>query len=307
MTWVPDQFVEGYFYGPIGLDFDPEDNPNVVWHDHQADSFNPELGELVHSVRRTGAWVTTIGEDDGHDGWDSVVTVGADGVVRAAGVDPAQFGREDGVEYYELGDEGFTVEAIGSGPIAYEFNVAIDVDAQGRPALTYHDTDAGSLQFARRGDAGWDIATVDEGDAGKYSSLAVDSDGLAHIAYLRQTGSSTGCVRYAAEGEDGTWTVEDIAGLSEVRTGFTGARRITSIAVSPDGSPLVVFSDEGGIYSATRETQGWQVTQILAAGSRPLGQLVSRGVDADGVPHLSYFEVTNPNPLNGVVYYATSG
>ena len=30
-------------------------------------------------------------------------------------------------------------------------------------------------------------------------------------------------------------------------------------------------------------------------------------LDADGALHLTYFEVTNTNPLDGVVFYATNG
>lgn len=304
--WAADRFVEGYFYGPIGLDFDPEDNPNVVWHDHQSDTFNQDLGSLVHAVRRDGTWASTDGTDDGHDGWDSTLVIGSDGVVRAAGIDPAQFEREDGVEYYELVGDTFVVEAIGSGPIAYEFNVGLDVDEDGRPALSYYDTEAESLRFARRGDTGWNIVTVDEGETGKYSSLILDTEGLAHIAYFHQTGTSTGVVRYAVEDAAGAWETEDVGTLSAVRTGFTGARRITSIALGPDGSPTIVFSDEGGIYAATLRAGEWDVTQVLVAGSRPLGQLVSFALAGDGTAHLAYFEVTNASPLAGIVYYATA-
>lgn len=304
--WAADRFVEGYFYGPIGLDFDPQDNPNVVWHDHQSDTFDQNLGSLVHAVRRDGTWASTDGTDDGHDGWDSTLVIGSDGVVRAAGIDPAQFGREDGIEYYELLGDTFVVEAIDSGPIAYEFNVALDVDEVGRPALSYYDTEAESLRFARRDDTGWNIVTVDEGESGKYSSLILDTEGLAHIAYFHQTGTSTGMVRYAVEDASGAWETEDVGTLSEVRTGFTGARRITSIALGSDGSPTIAFSDEGGIYTATRRAGDWDVTAVLMAGSRPLGQLVSFALAPDGTAHLAYFEVTSASPLAGVVYYATA-
>lgn len=68
----------------------------------------------------------------------------------------------------------------------------------------------------------------------------------------------------------------------------------------------MAFSDEGGIHTATRNSDGWFVRQIIAAGSRPLGQLVSFAIDDDGTYHLEYFEVTNTSPLDGVVYYATT-
>ena len=48
--WTPEQSVEGYFYGPLDLTFDLQDRPNIVYHDHQASNFRPELGELVYAL-----------------------------------------------------------------------------------------------------------------------------------------------------------------------------------------------------------------------------------------------------------------
>ncbi|GMQ84753.1 MAG: hypothetical protein BMS9Abin07_0317 [Acidimicrobiia bacterium] len=305
--WNIDTFVEGYFYGPIGLDFDSLGVPSIVWHDHQDVSFQPELGSLVYAVRTDAGWEMIDGTDDGHDGWDSTLALGPDDTVHAAGIDPSQFGSEDGVEYYRLSGGEFTVEAIGTGPVPYEFNVALAVAGDGEPALSYHDAEAGVLRFARRQGGTWSIETVDpEVGTGKYSSLAIDAEGRAHITYLLQTGSTTGVIRYAVEGADGSWTIEDIAELDSIKTGFTGARRITSLALAADGTPHVVFSDEATMFYGSRGEAGWQVTPVVTAGSRPLGQLVSMELASDGSVHIAFYEVTNDDPLAGVVGYLSS-
>ncbi len=46
---------------------------------------------------------------------------------------------------------------------------------------------------------------------------------------------------------------------------------------------------------------------IVSAGDRPLGQLVSLKLDTPGTPHLAFFEVTSAGPLDGLVVYLTRG
>lgn len=303
--WAVDLFVEGYFYGPIGLAFDAEDRPNVVWHDHQADQFDLELGDLVYAVRDDGSWAMVTASHDGHDGWDSTISIGPDGVVRAAGIDPAQFDRTDGVEYYELRDGSFVVEAIGTGPIVYEFNVGLAVGADGVPVLSYYDHLDQSLRFARQTDAGWDLVTIDDTlDSGKYSDVALDDQGRAHISYLIQTGANSGTIGYAVEDGSGGWVLEDVGEITNLETGHFGARRVTSIDLV-DGIPHVAFSDKSGIWVASRSDAGWSVDQVLTAGSLVLGQLVSLEIDQNGAYHIAYWEHTADDM--GLIGYLTNG
>ena len=303
--WAVDLFVEGYFYGPIGLAFDADDRPNVVWHDHQADQFDQALGDLTYAVRSDDGWTMVTGADDGHDGWDSTIAIGPDGVVSAAGIDPAQFNSTEGLEYYELGGDSFDVEAIGTGPIVYEFNVGLAVGPDGAPVVSYYNNTEQSLNFARRSAGGWDLATVDaEPDSGKYSDIAVDDQGRAHISYLHQTGSTTGTIRYAVEDGSGGWSIEDVGEITELETGHFGARRVTSIDLF-DGSPHIAFGDKSGIWIASRTDAGWSVDQVLTAGSLVLGQLVSLEIDQNGAYHIAYWEHTADDM--GLIGYLTNG
>ena len=94
--------------------------------------------------------------------------------------------------------------------------------------------------------------------------------------------------------------------LADVQIGFEGARRITSLALGPEGVPDVAYSDVGGIWLARAGADGtWATEEVSAAGSRPLGQLVSLEVDATGTPHIAFFEVTANSPLAGLVGYLT--
>ena len=54
--WEQSVVVEGYFYGPIDLAFDPSGAPNIVYHDHQGSSFRPDAGDLTLARLDDGAW-----------------------------------------------------------------------------------------------------------------------------------------------------------------------------------------------------------------------------------------------------------
>ncbi len=304
--WAVDEIVEGYFYGPIGLDFDPDGNPNIAYHDHQSSQFDLELGDLTHASRTDSGWNTTAAGDGGHDGWDSTIRVGSDGVVRAAGIDPVQFGSADGVEYYELVGDEWIVESIGSGPIEYEWNVDLQVAPDGTVGITYFQTSEADLVYASRTPGGsWEIETVaDTGDIGRFSSFAFDDNGYVHISHWNTTTSE---VTYSTN-SSGSWETAAVAELSAVEIGMEGARRITSLAFDADGSPVIAYSDTSGIWLARTSADGsWESEQVVTAGDNELGQLISLAIDDSGTPHLSFTEVTGHGPLTGQIIYVTAG
>ncbi len=305
--WSTETVAEGYFYGPIGLAYTPDGQPQIAYHDHQDTSFQQDKGDLTVASGGDAGWAIEALASEGHDGWDSTIVIGPDGVLRAAGIDPQQFDRTPGVEYYELQDGAWQVTEIGSGPIAYEFNVSLAVDPDGNPALSYFDNNNQDLKYAYRQDGTWTIETVDsDGDVGRYSSLAFDSSGNPHISYLRIDGAADATVRYANNAGSG-WSATDVDTLADLETGFTGARRVTAIAVDADQAPRIVYSDRSVVKVATQGGGGWDTSTILTAGELPLGQLVSFRLGSDGTVHLAVFEVTSTNPLSGNIAYITNG
>lgn len=303
--WVPETVVEGYFYGPIGLAYRSDGTANIAYHDHQAAEFDQALGDLTIASQSSDGWDIAAITDDGHDGWDSTIVIGPDDVLRAAGIDPEQFGRTQGVEYFELVDGVFETTEIGTGPVQYEFNVSLAVTPAGNPALTYFDSTDQELRYAERQGGTWNIETVDaEGDVGRYSSLAFDDSGTPHISYLRIDAPTAGTVKYATRA-DGSWVTTEIDTLGAILTGFTGARRVTDIAIDAQQTAHIIYSDEQVVRRAVASDGGWETSTVIEGGGRLLGQLVSFAIGDDGTFHLSVFEVTRSNPLNGVVAYIT--
>jgi len=63
--WAPEQVVQGYFYGPIGLAYTPEGVPHIGYHDHQDTEFQQDKGDLTVAVRDGTSWTIDAARGDG--------------------------------------------------------------------------------------------------------------------------------------------------------------------------------------------------------------------------------------------------
>ncbi len=311
-AWQAETVAKGYFYGPVDIDVTSAGVPYIVYHDHEAAQFDPALGSGMVQIKNGSGWEAVRIGDAGHDQWDADVAVEDNGLWHFAGVDPEQFGATTGLEYATNAYGKTRVEEVGSGAIPYEFGVSVEVGGNGIVGISYYDAGEKSLKYAERsaGESGsWSIETVQaDGDSGRYADLAYDSDGNPHLSYWVFQGANNGVVRYARRGADGAWQIEDVGVLSELEAGFVGARKITAIELASDGTPQIMYGDKSKVVYATRNSDGgWTNDIVVEAGDRPLGQLVEFALDGNDQPHLTYFEVTQASPLEGIVYYGTDG
>jgi hypothetical protein len=238
--------------------------------------------------------------------------VDADGFWHTASIDPAQFGSASGVEYATNAFGGVVVEGIGSGPQPYEYATSIKVRDDGIVGITYSDERNRNLIYAERtpgANGGWMLTTVDsEGDAGRYSALAYDSEGNPHITYFRNDAGTSGVVRYAQRDSRGEWQISDVGSLENVASGMIGARKITSVAIDRGGRAHVVFGDQTKIVYAVQNSDGtWALQNVAESSTQNLGQLVEFALDRDGRPHITYFVVKGTRPLIGDIVYTTAG
>ena len=306
-VWDITTVADGYYYGPLDIAVGPDGVAKVAWHDHQANNFQPNLGDIELASKTADGWdFKTLG-DGGHDGWDTRMIIDDNGVVHAAGIDPMEFGG-DGVEYYRVDINGdVTVEDVGSGPLTYKFAVSVDVDSAGTAYVTYYDQNSNDLILATRGDGSWSRETVDaEGNAGQFAELVIDDSDRIHISYVTQTGSDEVVVKYATRGAgESGWTITDIDTLSNIFYGFEGAREITAISIDSAGNPWIAYTDEMNLRLAVWGGSAFRTETISTSQDRGavFGQLVSLGLDADDVAHIATFEVTATGPLNGNVLY----
>ncbi|MCH8340431.1 MAG: hypothetical protein IIA51_02615 [Chloroflexi bacterium] len=285
--------VGGYFYGPIDLALNPSGEPLIAYHDHQGLQFDPALGDEVIAQLTESGWELTTVADDGHDGWDNSIVVDEAGVWHTAAIDPSQFGSGSGVEYATLVDGAVVVVEVGSGPIKYEFATSIQLDPSGSPAVVYYNDRDQQLEFASLGADGWSVEVVDnQGDVGRYASLIFDTDGTPHIAYYVAESRESGTVRHAWQDTSG-WQIEAVGTLQNIRMGSPGARKITSLAFDGEGTLHLAYTDRDQLIYAQKTDEGWIGQEVVEPGSVVLGQLVELAIDADGSPHLIWYEAAD--------------
>jgi hypothetical protein len=152
----------------------------------------------------------------------------------------------------------------------------------------------------------WMTETVDDdGDVGKFSSLALDSQDRPHVAYLKFGGAGAG-VRYAYRDGD-NWIIEDIPGLDQLEVGRSSARRTVTLALNAEDRPHIAASDTGSVLYAVRTAAGWEVDTVTGrlSDGLPLGQLTALALDPQGRPHISFYELPpSGSSIPGTVYHA---
>ena len=290
----------GYLYGPLDIEVSAEGTVAVAYHNH-------DWEDAAVAVLRDGEWEVDRVGNVNHDGWDDSLAFGPDGSIHLLAIDPSQFGTGDSVQYATLRDGRWLVELVGSGPEPYEWGTDIAVDAGGTVHAVYFDLGGRDLMYATNDGSGWTIERIYEsGDAGRFASLALDGEGLPHVAFfqsdedLRETGPAPGNIVYGAFDGDG-WSFEQVDRLEHQVFNFEGARRTVALELGADG-PVLAFIDESRVAVATLVGGEWEVETLLEAGADPF-QIVGLALDDAGAPHLTFATVTGNGPLDGEVWY----
>ncbi|MEE8337054.1 MAG: hypothetical protein V3R95_03240 [Dehalococcoidia bacterium] len=290
----------GYLYGPLDLAAGPDGALAVGYHNH-------DWEDAAVAVLAADGWRVDRINDGGHDGWDTALAYAADGGLHLLGVDPSQFGSLDGVEYARLGEGGWAVEQVGSGPQPYEWGTAIAVASDGTLHALYFDAATRDLAYATNDGGGWRIERIYEsGDAGRFPVLSLDGRDRPHVAFiqsdaaLQAEGRSAGNVIYGAF-DGSAWSFEQVASLDNLVLGFEGARRTVAIELAA-GGPVIAYIDESVLGLATLSDGVWSVETLFAAGDEPF-QVVGLALDANGAPHLAFSTITGNGPLDGEIWY----
>ena len=175
-----------------------------------------------------------------------------------------------------------------SGVLSYHCSIGVSND--GNPHIVwYHEFLPGGKQFthARHADlenGTWVVRSIDGGISGKWNSLVIDPQGIAHVSYSQWQGA--GDVRYA------TWNGKawDIEALPRTKGVATYRGYDNSLALDEDGEPHVSFFDEKSLQYAERRGGKWSVEKVANISGDYDFYLGNTALllDSDGTPHILY-------------------
>ena len=175
-------------------------------------------------------------------------------------------------------------------------SIAIGTDSL--PVISYFDLTAGSLKVAKCGNAacsaGNTLTTVDDpaNVVGDHTSIAVPADGRPVIAYRDVTGGDfkiMKCGNAACTSGNVTNVIDNAF--------FVG--QFTSIAIGADGLPVVSYYHDIGRLKVAKcgDAACTPATNVVSIVDSPLntsvGRYTSLAVPADGLPIISYHDLSN--------------
>jgi PKD repeat protein len=150
------------------------------------------------------------------------------------------------------------------------------------------------LALAVPAGAVWKTEIADSyGNAGEYTSLALDSAGNPRISYSYGVSTPTNPnyyyynLKYAERGREGTWTTTTVDSDEDVGI-------CTSLALDSSGNPHISYYDGGNnhLKYAERSTSGtW--TNMTVDSANYVGQYTSLALDGSGNPCISYSDGDN--------------
>jgi len=172
---------------------------------------------------------------------------------------------------------------------------SLKLDALGFPVISYYDQSAADLKVVRCQDATCStkvITTVDGsgGDAGKYTSLALDAAGFPVVSYYNESQGDLKVIHCGDANCSGGNTI-----ASPDSTGDVGQH--TSLVLDAAGNPIVSYYNVTG--TALRVLHcgnaacmaGNTITTPDAAGN--VGEYTSLALDGVGSPVVSYYDASD--------------
>ncbi len=165
---------------------------------------------------------------------------------------------------------------------------AIAIGSDGLPVISYQDSSAGALKVAKCANAACTglatITTVDDHPVqslGEFSDIAIGADGLPVISYIN---SALGALKVAKCANAACTGVATITTVDDPSNTLSGQ---TSIAIGPDGLPVIAYRDETAQQLKIAKCVNQACTGTATITSLTGGRFASIAIGADGLPVVS--------------------
>ncbi len=182
-----------------------------------------------------------------------------------------KYARWDGDEWIYSTVDGGVYEYVGAGS-------SISLDSSNNPHISYQDFGSEDLKYAYWDDPVWRVETVDStGQTGYCSSLALDSFGYPHIAYLYYLPGFN--LRYASWDGD-SWHIETVDSEGDVGLNI-------SLTLDSSDYPHISYGDwtNNSLKYAFWTGDSWYIETV----DSPAYGMTSIELDSFGCPHISYY------------------
>lgn len=172
-----------------------------------------------------------------------------------------------------------TVDSVGTLTWNTDWTTSISLDSNNYPHISYYNCNLQSVMYAHWDGTQWIITPgqyTSFGHDGRYSSIALDSSGKAHISAYRM--SMDGLEYYIS------------IPYSTIQL-ISGTVYFTSLAISSTNIPCISFYsvNDSALKYVTSST--WQIETVDDSGD--VGQYDSLKLDSNNNPHISYQDATN--------------
>ena len=263
------EVVDSYGGTSTALVLDTMDRPQVAY----------QSGGLRYAWKSTSGWLTETVDSTTQAGEFVSLALASDGYPHLAYSSGADFSR---LNYAYLSSSGWHTETI---DVLGGRSVSLKLDSTGHPHVAYQRD---GLRYARRGDDGWLLGTVVEGNwtTGSGAALVLDSDDQPKISYNSMPVIVPGACGnlYFASMESSGWVTTTI----DYCAGGTSLVAATSDQLHA-AYRFGIIPEDTGLRLATRVDDIWSFETVESMeGEWCLGGHSSLAVDAAGTPCISY-------------------
>jgi len=164
---------------------------------------------------------------------------------------------------------------------------SLALNSVGYPSISYSQfiTEDSGIRYAYWDGSNWQTDIVHDGNAGWYTSLALDDSDYPHISYYDRT---SGDLKYA-QWDGSSWQTETVDNVGE----YSNVGVHTSLALDSSGKPHISYYDGTGddLKYAYWDGSDWQIETIDSIGA--VGEYNSLALGNSDRPRISYNDATN--------------
>jgi len=266
----------------VAMAVDPQNNIHIC-------SYSRYNG-LLYLTNASGNWVSETVDESESGSWCDLA-VDSEGFVHISFNNET----EDTLNYVTNKTGQWDVQTVDSSGGLFS---SIAADSADRVHISYYDQDQNNLKYAFKDGDQWTVSTLDDdGIPGRETCLAIDSDGKAHIAYLKKFAEiDTDGSPYSAPHViydikyitlvNSEWRAEVLGQLTIMST--LNSTRKMALVIDYQVHPQIVYYDDDATSLNLLSFNGnsWQ-KQIVDSSA---GQAPALAIDKDNNLHIGYWD-----------------